>query len=73
MWEDAYKVSFADVGSSVDLLIEVYSTFIMYKIVDSHELQKVTIFIITITNKTDRIEETKKYQWKTSHKENFKK
>ena len=32
----------------------------------------ITIFIITITNKFDRLQETEKYPWKTSYKENFK-
>ena len=32
----------------------------------------ITIFIIIITNKFDRLQETQKYPWKTSHEENFK-
>ena len=32
----------------------------------------ITIFIIIITNKFDRLQETEKYPWKTSYKENFK-
>ena len=32
----------------------------------------ITIFIIIITNKFDRLQKTEKYQWKTSYKENFK-
>ena len=31
------------------------------------------IFIIMITNKPNRLQETEKYQWKTLYKENFKK
>ena len=67
IWEDAYKVSFADFLSSADL------SFIKYKIVDGHKLYKVTIFITIITNKLDRLQETEIYQWKTSYKEKFKK
>ena len=48
------------------------STFIKCKIVDSHELCKGAIFMIIITNKFDRLQETEKYQWKTSYKEDFK-
>ena len=32
----------------------------------------ITIFIIKITNKLDRLQETEKYPWNTSYKENFK-
>ena len=38
IWEDAYKVSFADFWSSVE------STFMKYKIIDSHEFCKVMIY-----------------------------
>ena len=37
------------------------STFIKYKIVDSRELFRVTIFMLIITNKRDKLQET--YQW----------
>ena len=60
IWEDAYKVSFADFWSSVDLP--------HFKNI---KLYKATISIIIVTNKFDRIQETEKYQWKTLHKENF--
>ena len=59
IWEDTYKVSFTDFWSWS-------STFIKCKIVDSHELYKVTNFITIITNKLDRLQESEKYQWKTS-------
>ena len=32
----------------------------------------ITIFIIIITNNFNRLQETEKHPWKTSHKENFK-
>ena len=32
----------------------------------------ITSFIMTITNKFGRLQETEKYPWKTSYKENFK-
>ena len=52
---DAYKVSFADFWGSVDL---PHLQNIRLYIVDSHKLYKVTVFIITITNKLDRLHET---------------
>ena len=33
---------------------------------------RITIFIIIISNKFDRLQETEKYLWKASYKENFK-
>ena len=56
-----------------DLNFSWSSTFIKYKIADSHKLYLVTIFIIILTKKLDRLQETEKYQRKTSYKENFKK
>ena len=44
IWEYACKISITDFWSSV--------------IVDSHELYKVTIFVIIITNKFDRLKNT---------------
>ena len=65
IWEGAYKVSFADFWNSVDLP--------HLKIVDSHKLYKVTIFIIIIISTFDSLQETATYQWKTSYKKNFEK
>ena len=53
--EETYKVSFADFWSSVDLPH-------LDKLVDSHELYKVTTFINIITNKLDRLQKIEKYQ-----------
>ena len=67
IWEDVCKISFADFWRSVDL------PQLQNIKLQRHELYKVMIFIIMIIDKLDRLQETEKYQQKTSYKENFEK
>ena len=57
------KFHFTDFWSSVDLP--------QCKIINSHKLYKVMIFIIIMINNLDRLQETEEYPGKTFYKENF--